>query len=59
MFVIGCEVYGGVTGHRQSFLKEGGRVLEFRTRDEAQKRLPLSRTTERGVTFNYWIEEVK
>ena len=58
MYKIMCEVYGGVTGHRQSYLKSDGRECTFITRDEAKKALPESRTTARGVCFNYWIVEV-
>ncbi len=56
-FTIGCEVSGGVTGYRTSELKKDGEIMEFETRAEAEKHLPKSRTTERGVTFRYWIRE--
>ena len=36
MFNINCEVWGGVTGHRSSVLKDCGIVVEFETLKEAE-----------------------
>ncbi len=36
MFNINCEVWGGVTGHRSSVLKDCGLVVEFHTLEEAE-----------------------
>lgn len=37
MWMVQCEVWGGVTGHRVGMLKENGVDCEFATREEAQK----------------------
>lgn len=57
LFVIRCTVSGGVTGYRTNELKKDGKVMEFETCEEAIRNLPESRTTERGVMFNYSVEE--
>jgi hypothetical protein len=59
-YLIGCEVYGGVTGHRHGYLKKDGKVMEFLTKEDAEQNLPnpSTWTTDKGVTFNYWVEEV-
>ena len=57
-FYIMCEVYGGTTGHRTSILKKDGVMVTFPTREAAEAELPRSYTSETGVTFKYWIEEV-
>jgi len=58
-FKIRCEVYGGITGHRTGYLKRDDKEMIFTSREEAEKNLPQSKTTERGVTFNYAIEECR
>jgi hypothetical protein len=35
-FQIWCEVSGGVTGHRQAWLKADGKIQQFDTEAEAQ-----------------------
>jgi hypothetical protein len=34
---IWCKVWGGVTGHRESWLKDNGKVRAFSTREAAAK----------------------
>ncbi len=36
-YVIHCQVWGGITGHRQSLLKSNGQVKIFDTIQEAQE----------------------
>ncbi len=56
-FYIMCQVSGGVTGTRRGLMKEHDTVCTFATREEATQALPKSHTTDRGVSFNYWIVE--
>lgn len=56
-YTIGCRVSGGITGTREALLKINGQVARFETREEAEKALPKSRTSETGVDFRYWIIE--
>ena len=59
IYVICCQVQGGVTGFRSGLMKSGDKVLVFNTEHEAQERLPFSRTTDRGVEFKYWVEKIE
>jgi hypothetical protein len=60
-FLVGCRVSGGVTGTRQSILKEHGINVRFATREAAQakadelKRKMNSRFS--VASFSYWVEE--
>lgn len=36
-FVVECEVWGGVTGHRKGFLRRNGEVIRFATLEDAQR----------------------
>jgi len=63
MFYVMCQVSGGVTGTRQGLLKgENGQVVEFETRDAAEKeacRLSGKMNSGHGCAFfRYWVEEV-
>jgi hypothetical protein len=58
MYKIHCEVYGGVTGHRTSFMKNNGKEIVFERREDAERALPDSYTNINGVCFNYCIVEV-
>lgn len=61
MFVIHCEVWGGVTGHRQSLLKKNNKVVEFETRvaaeTEARRMGQAARSGFRSCFFSYRAEE--
>lgn len=35
-FRIWTEIFGGLTGHRSSYMKQGGKDLYFNTREEAK-----------------------
>lgn len=60
-YIIGCRVSGGVTGTRESVLKEQGLTLRFATRDAAQAKaheLNREMNTQFSVaSFSYWVEE--
>jgi hypothetical protein len=61
-FLIMCQVSGGVTGFRQSPLKEDGQVRYFDTREEADTRAAHLNKEMNNVhsvaDFKYWVEEV-
>jgi len=38
MYNIMCRVSGGVTGTREALLKSNGKVQEFETKEEAERR---------------------
>lgn len=63
MFIIACRVSGGVTGTRESVVKDGDKgVKTFDTREEAQTEATrLMQQTNgnpyRTANFCYWVEE--
>ena len=63
MFHVHCHVWGGVTGDRQSLLKDNGVVIEFATREEAEERarfLNVSMNNRHAVAcFEYHVQETK
>ena len=55
---VWCSVYGGVTGHREDWLKnDDGAPARFPSLETAQAACPTSYTSPRGVTFTYTIHE--
>jgi hypothetical protein len=74
MYGIWCEVFGGVTGHRASWLKENGKVKTFDTLQAATSEAALHNERTNGnpfraASFRYtarfwdtdlnWIQPVK
>ncbi len=61
MFVIHCEVWGGVTGHRQSLLKSKNEVVTFDTLEAAEKEArrmgQAANSGFRSCSFSYRAEE--
>ena len=55
-YVIGCKS-DGMLGVRESVLKKDGVVMTFKTREEAEKAMPESRTLVNGTVLKYWVEE--
>lgn len=53
---VWCEVSGGVTGHREAWLKVNGEEVEYDTQDEAETAAATCRENVRGntrATFHY------
>lgn len=63
MFVIHCEVWGGVTGHRQSLLKHNNVVIKFDTLESAEREAnrmnQAANSGFRSCSFSYRAEEMK
>lgn len=65
MYGIWCEVFGGVTGHRTSWLKSKGEVLRYDTPGEAQveaSRLSRYRNnppSSTGAVFSYTVKKME
>lgn len=61
-FRIWAVVAGGLTGHREAWAKENGKILEFSTRDEAEARArKMRKIMAAGASparFTYTVEEV-
>jgi hypothetical protein len=62
MFIVMCRVSGGVTGTRESVLKNNGVVKYFDTREAAQAEASRLMTERQGdpyrvADFRYWVEE--
>jgi hypothetical protein len=62
-FGVWCEVYGGVTGHRQAWLKENGAVVMFDTHEEAAERAKKLSDDKNGnpyrtANFEYSAREI-
>jgi hypothetical protein len=61
MFVIECEVSGGVTGYRRSVVKRDGVAVAFDSREAAQARaeelMAWANRPGRTVDFRYWVQE--
>lgn len=60
MFRVWCEVWGGVTGPRQAYLKSNGEISEFSTREEAEKEAArlnekMNGSPHRIATFRYSV----
>ena len=63
MFGIWCEVWGGVTGSRRSWLKAEGEIQRYDTREQAEAeaaRLAQDRNSNphRTATFNYTVRRL-
>lgn len=61
MWAVRCEVWGGVTGHRQSLLRQGDQVLVFRTEKAAQAQADKCKQAVRSAyaTAQFWYEPVQ
>lgn len=62
MYRIWCTVSGGVTGHREAWLKVNGKVYETESYEKAQEKASdlMYEMNKRGyvATFTYTVEEV-
>jgi len=60
-FRIFCEVSGGVTGYRYSYLKKWGKAMLFSTQEAAQAECDRLKKKMNGpharATFSYSVEE--
>jgi hypothetical protein len=61
-YIVCCRVSGGVTGTRESRLKDStGLVQRFATRDDAQRKADHLNTEMNNrysvANFQYWVEE--
>ena len=57
---IWCRVSGGVTGSRQAWLKDNGKVVQFDTLELAQaeaSRLMANVSSRSGASFSYTAKE--
>lgn len=60
---VWCEVWGGVTGSRQSWMKEDGVIQRFADKDEAQKvaddlNRSFGQNPHRVANFRYSVREL-
>ena len=57
MYLINCTVSGGITGYRQSLLKENGKVVRFDSYEAAQNEADRLNTemnaNSNGASFSY------
>jgi len=62
MFVVRCQVSGGVTGTRTGTLRKGETLCLFESREEAQEQADqLNQRNDspfRTCEFRYWVEPV-
>jgi hypothetical protein len=60
MYGIWCEVWGGVAGHRESWLKVEGEIQRYKTKEEAEAIAADIRTRTRShatANFRYTAKE--
>jgi hypothetical protein len=60
---IWCEVWGGATGHRQAWMKNKGRRMEFNSRLAAEAEATMVRKNvaenpHRTANFRYTVKEI-
>ena len=61
-YIIHCKVSGGVTGTRESYLKDSGGLKIYETLEECQAecdRLRNSMGRYSPASFSYWPEKAK
>lgn len=61
-YIVMCEVYGGVTGHRVSPMKVDGVVMTWNKYEDAEavaKRQKANVSPFAKATFNYWVKEIE